>query len=77
MNTSELIESIPILKAQLSRIQAKAVSLKAKLAEFDVPKYRTAGIIDQLILQLQQAIDGDDLYTALEADYSDTKLVWE
>ena len=77
MDSTQLVEIIPILKSKLNGIQLKVIDLKNKLFISDVPKYRTAGIIDQLILQLQQASDGNDLYTSLEADYTDTKLVWE
>lgn len=77
MTPDEIIESINSHKARLARIVMKMNNLKQKLEDMEVSKYRSAGIFDQLILQLQQASSANDLYSSLEAEYSDTYLVWE
>lgn len=77
MTPEELALSVASISTRVNRVQAKIKQLKDKLQELDVPKYRAAGIFDQFILQVQQAIDANDLYAALEADLSDTHLVWE
>lgn len=77
MTPDEIIESINSHNARLARIILKMNNIKKKLEDMEVSKYRSAGILDQLVLQLQQANSADDLYSALEAEYSDTYLVWE
>lgn len=77
MTPDEIISSINSHNARLARIILKMNIIKQKLEDMEVPKYRSAGILDQLVLQLQQANSADDLYSSLEADYSDTYLVWE
>lgn len=77
MTPDEIIQSINSHNARLTRIVIRMNNIRKRLEDMEVSKYRSAGILDQLILQLQQAINADDLYSALEADYSDTYLVWE
>ena len=77
MNKEYFTRIIPTYKQQIDGLHYRVGLIKERLLNIDVPKYRTSGIFDQLILQVQQAMDGNDLYTALEADYSDTFLVWE
>lgn len=77
MTPEELALATQSIGVRVKRIQMKLQELKFRLQELDVPKYRASGIFDQFVLQVQQAINADDLYAALEAELSDTHLVWE
>lgn len=77
MNADFYIRTIPsyenIFKSQILRL----IELQDKLDQLEIPRYRTAAIFDLLILQIQQAIDQNDLYSALESQYANNKYVWQ
>ncbi len=77
MTPEEIALSVESISFRVKRVQMKLKELKDRLQELDIPKYRASGIFDQFVLQVQQAVDANDLYSALEADLSDTRLVWE
>lgn len=77
MNADKLTLLTPTYRERLQRIQNNIVYIQEQLELLDVPEYRTAAIFDQLINQLKQAVDANDLYSSLEAEYSDTHNVWE
>jgi hypothetical protein len=77
MNRDELTSVVATFRLRLERIQLKMDVMKQQMEAIDVPKYRAAGIFDQFVLQIQQALSASDLYTSLEAELSDTHLVWE
>ena len=71
------IRCIPTYQNKIEDIRSKIENLRSRLEALDIPKYRVAAVFDLLILQLQQAIDADDLYNSIEAQYGNNNYVWE